>query len=118
MRKNEQISDKVINFLFIAGAVCVMIGALAWFRLKNTTGWIVAIGGIMMSLAFLISAFGHQAETIRARRLERMRLFSGLLFIVSGGFMIQGSGTWLPIFLIGSIFFIYSAFIKDNKPEK
>lgn len=115
MKDKKKSSSRVITFLFAIGAILVAIGAVIWLELKGIAGWLLASGGFLMALSFLINAFQQQEkESFRARRLERMQLLSSLIYIVSGGFMIQQSGTWLPLFIIATVFFVYSAFVKDS----
>lgn len=119
MKSSKKISSKFITILFVIGAILVAVGAIIWLELKGIAGWLVASGGLLMSISFLINALQQQEkESFRARRLERMQLLSSLLYFVSGGFMIQKSGTWLPIFIIATVFFVYSSFVKDSTASK
>lgn len=109
--------NKWISYGFVLGAILVVIGAIGWLEFRHTSGWFLALGGGLMALSILILSVSNKSEgDIRARRLERMQLISSLLYLVSGGFMIQGSGTWLPIFMVGTVFFFYSTFALSHKP--
>ncbi len=46
--------------------------------------------------------------------------FIGLLiYLVAGGFMIQGSNIWLPLFAeLSTVFYIYALFAKDRALKK
>lgn len=118
MRKNTL--SQIVTTLFTTGSLLIVSGAVLWLKIKDVSGWLVACGGFILAISLLISSSINKEENLsfRAKRLERMQLFSSLLYLVAGGFMIQRSGSWLPIFAVGTIFFVYSAFAKDKKSSK
>lgn len=109
--------NKWISYSFTLGAMFVAVGAIGWMLFKGISGWFMALGGLLMSLSILLHSLNNREESnFRVRRLERMQLISSLLYLVAGGFMIQRSGTWLPIFIAGTVFFVYSTFALARKP--
>lgn len=105
-----------LQALLVIGPILVVIGAIAYSiqSLSAYSGWIVAVGGLVGAIGSLISASRGKELSPRIRRLDRMFFLGLLLFLVSGGFMIQGSSSWFAIFAVGAVFYIYAVFAKDR----
>lgn len=43
-----------------------------------------------------------------------MRLIGGLMFLVSGGFAIEGQNLWILLFAGGTVFTLYGIFVGDK----
>ena len=93
--------------LLTIGPILVVIGAIAYSisALTAYSGWMVSFGGLLGAIGTLLSSFVGKEASARVRRLDRMGFLAMLMFIVSGGFMIQGSSSWLAIFAVGTVFF-------------
>lgn len=106
--------------LLTIGPILVVMGAVVYSfpRLTQYSGWLVAIGGLLGAVGTLIASTSSKEQGARLRRLDRMIFLGLLMFIISGGFMIQGSSSWLAIFAVGTVFYIYSVFAKDRAIKK
>lgn len=102
--------------LLTIGPILVVIGAIAYSisALTAYSGWMVSFGGLLGAIGTLLSSFVGKEASARVRRLDRMGFLAMLMFIVSGGFMIQGSSSWLAIFAVGTVFYVYAVFAKDR----
>ncbi|MDD7437831.1 MAG: hypothetical protein PUK66_03215 [Bacteroidales bacterium] len=124
MSKNKQDNNPVVSrrstalqqALLTIGPILVVIGTVSYgiSVLTLWAGWMVSIGGGIGAFGVLLSAFVDKTKSARVRRLDRMIFLGLLMFIVSGGFMIQGSSSWLAIFAVGTVFYVYAVFAKDR----
>mgnify|MGYP007046474384 FL=1 len=109
MSKHTKYDNRWVKYLQTIGPILVLIGAILFEPdcTKPYSGWLVAIGGGMAAIATLlqISSKGGSEEK-RIRRLDRMSFIGLLIYLVSGGFMIQGSDIWLPLFAVATVFYI------------
>lgn len=121
MGKQSNRGFKLAESLQAIGPALVLIGAIL-FEVSTTkpySGWLVAIGGGMAALGALLQISRKVAtDTKRVRRLDRMTFIGLLMYMVSGGFMIQGSHIWLPLFAVATVFYIYALFAKDRVLKK
>ena len=121
MGKQSNSGLKLAESLQAIGPALVLIGAIL-FEVSTTkpySGWLVAIGGGMAALGALLQISRKVAtDTKRVRRLDRMTFIGLLMYMVSGGFMIQGSHIWLPLFAVATAFYIYALFAKDRVLKK
>lgn len=121
MSKHTKHDKRWVRNLQTIGPILVVIGAILFEPdcTKPYSGWLVAIGGGVAAIATLlqISNKGGSDEK-RVRRLDRMSFFGLLIYMVSGGFMIQGSTIWLPLFAVATVFYIYALFAKDRALRK
>ena len=121
MSKHTKYDNRWVRNLQTIGPILVLIGAILFEPdgTKAYSGWLVAIGGGVAAIATLlqISSKGGSDDK-RVRRLDRMSFFGFLIYMVSGGFMIQGSDIWLPLFAVATVFYIYALFAKDRALKK
>ena len=121
MSKHTKYDNRWVRNLQTIGPILVLIGAILFEPdcTKPYSGWLVAIGGGMVAIATLlqISSKGGSNDK-RVRRLDRMSFIGLLIYLVSGGFMIQGSNIWLPLFAVATVFYIYALFAKDRALKK
>ncbi|MDD7557705.1 MAG: hypothetical protein PUJ69_03430 [Porphyromonas somerae] len=121
MSKHTKYGNRWVRNLQTIGPILVLIGAILFEPdcTKPYSGWLVAIGGGMAAIVTLlqISSKGGSEEK-RIRRLDRMSFIGLLIYLVSGGFMIQGSNIWLPLFAVATVFYIYALFAKDRALRK
>lgn len=121
MSKHTKYDNRWVRNLQTIGPILVLIGAILFEPdcTKPYSGWLVAIGGGMAAITTLlqISSKGGSEEK-RIRRLDRMTFIGLLIYLVSGGFMIQGSNIWLPLFAVATVFYIYALFAKDRALRK
>lgn len=121
MSKHTKYDNRWVKYLQTIGPTWVLMGAILFEPdcTKPYSGWLVAIGGGMAAIATLlqISSKGGSEEK-RIRRLDRMTFIGLLIYLVSGGFMIQGSNIWLPLFAVATVFYIYALFAKDRALRK
>lgn len=121
MSKHTKYDNRWVKYLQTIGPTWVLMGAILFEPdgTKAYSGWLVAIGGGVAAIATLlqISSKGGSNDK-RVRRLDRMSFFGFLIYMVSGGFMIQGSSIWLPLFAVATVFYIYALFAKDRALRK
>lgn len=121
MSKHTKYDNRWVKYLQTIGPTWVLMGAILFEPdgTKDYSGWLVAIGGGVAAIATLlqISSKGGSNDK-RVRRLDRMSFFGFLIYMVSGGFMIQGSSIWLPLFAVATVFYIYALFAKDRALRK
>lgn len=100
---------KEYPWLYQIGSILVLTGTAFAIKGWDWTGWIYLAGAILYTLYYLL--LPHKQMTIRYRRLVRMAFFSGILLIVSAGFMIQHNNLWILIFALALVFAIYSTIL-------
>lgn len=121
MSKHTKYDNRWVRNLQTIGPILVLIGAILFEPdcTKPYSGWLVAIGGGMAAIATLLQISSKVgSEEKRIRRLDRMTFIGLLIYLVSGGFMIQGSNIWLPLFAVATVFYIYALFAKDRALKK
>ena len=71
--------------LYAFGLILVVVSSLIhFFTHLPWSAWLLAVSGGVMALAVMIKgAIAGSKSTARARRLDRMRLIGGLIFLVS-----------------------------------
>lgn len=121
MSKHTKYDNWWVRNLQTISLTWVLMGAILFEPngTKPYSGWLVAIGGGVAAIATLlqISSKGSSDDK-RVRRLDRMMFLGLLIYMVSGGFMIQGSSIWLPLFAVATVFYIYALFAKDRALRK
>ena len=113
-------ASKRAENLYAAGLVLVVLSSLIHFITKHPAGaWILALSGGLTALSMMIKgAFEPRRSTgVRTRRLDRMRLVGGLLFLTAGGFAIEGQNLWILLFAGGTVFTLYGIFVTEKKPK-
>lgn len=117
--KRTRGEKKWVPQLFLVGEIAVAVGACSWMATKGAGGWALAAGGFVMAVSYIWASVGGRAElSLRLRRLERMGLLASLIYLVSGGFMLQRSGTWLPLFIVATVLLLYALFVSDHVRKK
>ncbi|MCI6279702.1 MAG: hypothetical protein SOW44_06930 [Porphyromonas sp.] len=104
--------------LYALGLVLVVLSSLAYFLFDfNGAAWMLAVSGGLMAVAMMLKgAFDKKqgSSATRSSRLDRMRLIGGLMFLVSGGFAIEGQNLWILLFAGGTVFTLYGIFVGDK----
>ncbi|MDO5016810.1 MAG: hypothetical protein Q4E10_00400 [Porphyromonas sp.] len=103
------------------GPSIVIAGAILYgFDLTRTVaGWVMAGGALVSVIGLMITSVSDKkAASQRVRRLDRMTLLGLLLFLVSGGVMIQGSNNWVVLFAIATVFYLYGSLMKIRELRK
>lgn len=104
--------------LYALGLVLVVVSSLAHFLFDfDWAAWALAVSGGLMAVAMMLKgAFGKKqgSAATRSSRLDRMRLIGGLMFLVSGGFAIEGQNLWILLFAGGTVFTLYGIFVGDK----
>lgn len=119
MKENTKKLYSLAELLQTAGPLLVVVGAVVYEIVgeQGACGWILSIGGLLGALGILLKR-GDDNSNKRLRRLDRMAFLGHLMYLVSGGFMIQGSRAWLALFAVATVFYIYSVFVKDRVLKK
>ena len=111
-------AEKKSENLYAAGLIIVAVSSLLHFvwDLPYADYAMAMAGGLMALSLMLKGAFGEKADgTVRSRRLDRMRLLGGLIFMVAGGFAVEGQNLWILLFAAATVFTLYGIFVGDRK---
>lgn len=104
--------------LYALALILVVISSLVHFIWGlSAMAWALAVSGGLIALSMMLkSAFErkHSGSAVRSRRLDRMRMLGGLLFMVAGGFAIEGQNLWILLFAGGTVFTLYGIFVEDK----
>lgn len=114
--KRRQRHQTLLNI----GSVLLVIGVLLYGvpAIGYQAGWIISLGGLVAALGCILSASDNKDLPTRYKRLERMLLLAMLIYLIAGGFMIQRSTSWLMIFIVATLFYLYSIFAIDRIDKK
>ena len=102
--------------LYAFGLILVVVSSLIFFFTRlHWSAWLLAVSGAVMVIALMIKgAITGSKYSHRVRRLDRMRLIGGLIFLVSGGFAIEGQSLWILLFAGATVFTLYGIFVGDK----
>lgn len=105
--------------LLATGLILEAVGALLHLRLPTPAAWIMIVGGALIALSYLMSGSTTRSSSVRGKRLDRMGFLSGLGYLISGGFCLDGQvGVWILLFTIATVLSVYSIFVKDRMQKK
>lgn len=107
--------NRSLSALVSISLVLIATGAIAHLYYPIKAGYILALGGLLLSVCYL-SGIGKQT-TVRLRRLNRIGFFGALAYLVGGGCMLQGLNWWIVAFCIGTLLVVYSLWISMNSAE-
>ncbi|GAD05846.1 hypothetical protein HQ45_07285 [Porphyromonas crevioricanis] len=102
-------------FLYQSGAILLILGSALHIALWSYAPWLYALGAGLYTLYFLLQP--HKSYEVRERRLIRMNLFSGLLFITSAVFLLRNSTMWILFFALAMVFAIYAGLLLVFKKK-
>ncbi|MDY6122516.1 MAG: hypothetical protein SPI72_05530 [Porphyromonas sp.] len=94
-------------FLYQVGAIALFVGAVLHLFALSLAPWVYAIGATLYTLYFLLQP--HKKFPTRKRRLLRLNLIAGLLFISSAVFLFRSSTMWILFFALAMVFATYSS---------
>lgn len=100
----------VIEYVLFTGSVLVIIGAVGFLYHPCVAAWVMLGGSLLMAFAYIIRATKYKPESARERRLERMGMLAGLHYFLAATFMMRQSTTWMLLFAVATVFFVYSNF--------
>lgn len=121
MKSKKETIYSTGTLLQTIGPIIIVAGVIA-YELSHghqVSGWLVSIGGLLGATGILLQANkeGDKSDK-RIRKLDRMGFLGLLIYLIAGGFMAQGSGSWIAIFGVATVFYIYSVFVKDRVLRK
>lgn len=101
-----------IAYLFVLAA------AVVWMFSRTIAPWLMAVGALGILATHLTQRFGT-AQSLRKRRMVRLRHMLGLFYCVTAYFMFRGGMDWLPFLCIAVVLELYSLFVisKDESDE-
>lgn len=117
---NTRESSRTLGILMPVGSLVLAVGAIL-FSLTCITyhaGWLIIVGGILSSLGCFVGAKESKKKSTRLRRLDRMVFIAMLIYIVSGGFMLEKSRSWLVLFTVATVLYLYAIFTIDRINRK
>ncbi len=96
--------------LYIPGALCVLVGLMAYFPFRAGAPYILIAGGLLMSVAQYFMPVRTKNPVIE--RLYRQRVFSTLFLVVAGILMIcmPRGNEWVLLVAISALIQLYTAF--------
>ena len=102
--------------LYAFGLILVVVSSLIhFFTHLPWAAWLLAVSGGVMALAVMIKgAMTGSKSSTRTKRLDRMRMIGGLIFLVAGGFAIEGQSLWILLFAGATVFTLYGIFVGDK----
>lgn len=94
---------------YYASTILLIIGAALGIKHRLGVDIIYMIGGVGYTLTYMFAPVTDLS--VRERRLIRMNIFAGLLFMTSGVFRFLGRGQaeWVLFFALAMVFMIYGS---------
>ena len=101
--------NKTQNFIFLAGALVMVVGTIASVLMWKYAPYVFAVG----SLAFTSMQFlqRYEGTNFVIRRLRRMMLLSDFLFLLSALLMFASMGNVFGLSQIDYITYIYNKWV-------
>ena len=106
-------NNKTKNYLFIAGAILVLIAAVAYFLQNPYAPYGMAFGSAAIAVVRLASPYN--GVNTRIKRLVKFQLFSAILLVAASCFMFRHSYEWLICLLVATVFETYAAFVMPEE---
>lgn len=108
------------GWLITISMVVIAVSAVLYSveSMGRYAGYGISGGALLMAIGLLFQARDEMKKSMRLRRLSRMLLLSSLIYMVSGGFMIEGSDAWLALFAVATVFLVYSVFATSSVEKK
>lgn len=106
-------NERTKNYLFIAGAILVLIAAVAYFLQYPYAPYGMAFGSAAIAVVRLSSPY--KGTNLRVKRLVKFQLFSAILLVGASCFMFRHSYEWLICLLVATVFETYAAFVMPEE---
>ena len=101
--------NKVQNFIFLAGALVMVVGTIASVLMWKYAPYVFAVGALAItSMQFLQR---YEGTNFVIRRLRRMMLLSDFLFLLSALLMFASMGNVFGLSQIDYITYIYNKWV-------
>ena len=101
--------NKVQNFIFLAGALVMVVGTIARVLMWKYAPYVFAVGALAFtSMQFLQR---YEGTNFVIRRLRRMMLLSDFLFLLSALLMFASMGNVFGLSQIDYITYIYNKWV-------
>ena len=100
---------KIINVLYVVGALLLLAGAVSRMFLPQHYAYIYSVGALLFAVTqFLLRP---RNGNLAVRRLVRQQQLAGVLFIVAGLLMFTHEhNEWMAILTCGAMIELYTAF--------
>lgn len=99
-----------LSQLYIPGAVCALLGLVAYIPFRPVAPYVLMAGGLLMAVAQFFTPTNTKDPVIV--RLYRQRIFSSLFLAVAGMLMIflPRGNEWVAAVTVAALIQLYTAF--------
>ena len=101
--------NKIQTFIFLAGAVLMVIGAGSSILMWKGAPYVFAVGTLAFASMQMLQRYDGPSVVIR--RLRRIMLLSDFLFLLSALLMFASQGNFLGISYITYIEYVYNKWV-------
>ena len=101
--------NKIQTFIFLAGAVLMVIGAGSSILMWKGAPYVFAVGALAFASMQMLQRYDGPSVVIR--RLRRIMLLSDFLFLLSALLMFASQGNFLGISYIIYIEYVYNKWV-------
>ena len=101
--------NKIQTFIFLAGAVLMVIGAGSSILMWKGAPYVFAVGALAFASMQMLQRYDGPSVVIR--RLRRIMLLSDFLFLLSALLMFASQGNFLGISYITYIEYVYNKWV-------
>lgn len=112
----SQLSRRMLQRLFVFSSTLLVLGAACYMHRPVGGGTLVTIGGSGIAL-FYLAQTGY-THSLRVRRLNRIAFFGSLAYICSGALMFLHRSSWVLLFSVATVLFVYSMLVRSYRVDK
>lgn len=115
MKKGVRL-EAVSSCMFAIGLLLVGLMSILHLWWPYFAGWGISCGGFLLVISYFCKKRRQEdtKDIVRLRRLDRMGFLGGLCYLVSGQFALRELPLWIMLFVVGTIFMVYSIFVTDK----
>lgn len=108
---------KAVRFLYYAGAVALLFGAMSRFFLPGYYAYIYSAGALLFAVMQFLMRPRNSSVTVR--RLVVQQQLAGIMFIVAGVLMFTHThNEWMVVLTCGALVELYTAYRIPHEMEK
>ena len=101
--------NRTQTFIFLAGAVLMVIGAGSSILMWKVAPYVFAVGALAFASMQMLQRY--EGTSVVIRRLRRMMLLSDFLFLISALLMFASQGNFLGLSYITYIEYVYNKWV-------
>ena len=107
--------DFVVKYVEQIAYILILVSAGTWMWMPQYSPWLMAAGGIGVTINHLYEKYG--AANLRQRRNRRLRHLLGLVYLVTAYFMYRQTMEWVVALLIAVVIELYTLFVASRHEE-